>query len=111
MGFVSNMVYCLYSQTTPNTQAYVPGVMHVYKWIGPVALLNSVYVPFIYYLNIDCDEGKHFCLEKLVLDDTNNSVVFVNQISGVTPSGFNIDPLCCNPTDSMLPQWARSVAG
>ena len=37
-----------------------------------------------------------------MLDDTNNSVVFVNQISGVTPSGFNIDPLCYNPTDMCI---------
>ena len=65
MGIVSNMVYCLESQTTQNTQEYVPEVMHVYEWVGPVALSIFAYVPFIYYLNIDCDLGKHVCLKNL----------------------------------------------
>ena len=65
MGIVSNMVYCLESQTTQNTQEYVPEVMHVYEWVGPVALSIFAYVPFIYYLNIYCDLGKHVCLKNL----------------------------------------------
>ena len=69
MGIVSNMVFCLYSQTSHDIQAYVPGLMHVYEWVGPVSLLDSVYVPDIYSLNIHCDLRNHFKLKKLVLAD------------------------------------------
>ena len=105
MGIVSKMVFCLYSQTSHDIQAYVPGVMHVYEWIGPISLLNSVYVPGIYSLNIYCDSQKHFLLTKLVLDNNTVSVVFVNQVSGVTPVGLNIDPLCWNSSDTCI-QWS-----
>ena len=102
MGIVSNMVFCLYSQTSHDIQAYVPGLMHVYEWVGPVSLLDSVYVPDIYSLTIHCDLRNHFKLKKLVLSDNTVSVVFVNQVSGVTPLGSIIDPLCMNDTDQCI---------
>ena len=54
------------------------------------------------FLNIDCDIANHICLKYLELDDTNLSVIFVNQVSDVTPRGSNIDPLCCNPIDKYI---------
>ena len=49
MGIVPSMVYYVESQSERNTQGYVPGVLHVYEWVGRVVMSDSGFVPFVYF--------------------------------------------------------------